>query len=307
MHYYCTLFDSSYLTRGIAMLESLQKHSRDYHLYILAFDDIAHQELTKLDYPHITIISMQEFEDEELLALKPYRTRGEYCWTCTPSIILYCIEKYSLPHCTYLDADLYFYDDPAILVDEMGKDSVLITLHRYTPRYNQEKTSGIYCVQFMTFKNDLQGLTVLKWWRERCNEWCYARFEDGKFGDQKYLDDWTTRFEGVHVLENLRGGLAPWNIQQFSHLLPIFYHFHHLKFIGENKIDLCPYTLPTCTLLTIYAPYIQHLLALREKFGKKNYDARSIPKFTWKTPLRYIKRKLKKSYNIFNISDFLGH
>ena len=64
MHYYCTLFDSSYLTRGIAMLESLQKHSQDYHLYILAFDDIAYKILNDLNYPHTTIISMQDFEDD---------------------------------------------------------------------------------------------------------------------------------------------------------------------------------------------------------------------------------------------------
>lgn len=305
MHYYCTLFDSSYLTRGIAMLESLQKHSKNYHLYILAFDDIAYKILTNLNYSHTTIISIQDFEDPELLALKPHRTRGEYCWTCTPSLILYCIKTYSLSNCTYLDADLYFYDDPAILIDEMGENSILITLHRYTPKYNQEKTSGIYCVQFMTFKNNAQGLKALRWWREKCNEWCYARFEDGKFGDQKYLDDWPTRFEGVHVMENLRGGLAPWNIQQFAHLSPIFYHFHHLKFIGENKVDLCPYMLPKNTLQTIYAPYIQHLLTLRERFGKQNFDARSIPKFTWKTPLRYIKRKLSKAYNVYQIQQFL--
>lgn len=307
MHYYCTLFDSNYLTRGIAMLESLEKHSKDYHLYILAFDDKAYEVLTQLNYPHTTIISMQDFEDKELLALKPHRSRGEYCWTCTPSIILYCIQTYHLPHCTYLDADLYFYDDPTSLVDEMKENSILITLHRYTPCYNQEKTSGIYCVQFMTFKNDERGQKALRWWREKCNEWCYASFEDGKFGDQKYLDDWDTRFEGVHILQNLQGGLAPWNIQQFSNLSPIFYHFHHLKFIGDHRIDLGPYTLPQSTIDKIYTPYIQHLLELRQRFDNQNFDARSIPKLTWKSPLRYIKRKLKKSYNIFENSKFLGH
>ena len=90
-----------------------------------------------------------------------------------------------------MDADLYFYQDPQILIDEIPKNkSVLITQHNYYPKYDQSKTSGIYCVQFMYFKNDNEGMKVLKWWRDKCIEWCYNRFEDGKFGDQKYLDDW---------------------------------------------------------------------------------------------------------------------
>lgn len=304
MHYYCTLFDSNYLTRGLAMLESLTQHSQDFHLYIVAFDEIAYQVLTSISHPCTTVISMQDFQDQELLAIKPTRTRGEYCWTCTPSVILYCIETFSLPHCTYLDADLYFFSDPSILVDEMQDKSILITSHRYTPCYNQEKTSGIYCVQFMTFYADKNGMEALHWWRNQCIQWCFARFEDGKFGDQKYLDDWPKRFKGVHVLENLGGGLAPWNIQQFVDIAPIFYHFHHLNFIGEDKVDLGPYTLPQTIIKTIYTPYIRHLLSLRERFPNQNFDARSIPPITWKTPLRFIKRKIKKSYNVFQNIDF---
>lgn len=303
-YYYCTLFDSHYLTRGIAMLESLHKHCRDYHLFILAFDDIAYKTLKQLSYPDVTLIAMEDFEDEALLLAKQDRTRGEYCWTCTPSLILYCIKSFNLPICTYLDADLYFFDDPNLLIDEMQSNSILLTSHNYAPQYNQESTSGIYCVQFMSFKSTPNGLKALKWWRDRCNEWCYARFEEGKFGDQKYLDDWLDRFEGVHVLENLRGGLAPWNIRQFSHIEPIFYHFHHLKFIGEDKVDLSPYFLPQTTIQKIYFPYVNHLIKLREYFLPHNFDARSLPKFSWKTPLRYIKRKLLKTYHVFDLKDF---
>jgi hypothetical protein len=73
---------------------------------------------------------------------------------------------------------------------------VLITDHGYAPEYDQSATSGQYCVQFMTFERD-GGEPVRRWWEERCIEWCYARFEDGKFGDQKYLDDWPYRFKGT--------------------------------------------------------------------------------------------------------------
>ena len=90
---------------------------------------------------------------------------------------------------------------------------------------------------------------MLNWWRESCNAWCYARLEDGKFGDQKYLDDWTIRFEGVHVLENLGGGVAPWNIQQYKFeekpFELVFYHFHGFKFLENNRVELNHYKFRT--------------------------------------------------------------
>ncbi len=314
MYNYCTLFDSNYLTRGLAMYESLKNESDKFHLYIFAFDDRSNELLRKLNLEFVTIISLQEFEDEELLSLKSERSAGEYCWTCTPSIIKYSIEKYNLESCTYLDADLYFFSNPAVLIEEMGEKSILITEHRYTPEYDQSATSGIYCVQFMTFKNDKNGMKVLNWWRESCNTWCYARFEDGKFGDQKYLDDWTTRFEGVHVLENLGGGVAPWNIQQYElqkkDFQLIFYHFHNFKFIGDDKLEFGNYILRNSDLKILYKPYLVHLEDIKNRIEHidNTYDFHGTkkPEKSWKTPLRNIKRRLKNTYNIYDKNYILG-
>ena len=211
---FCTLFNSNYLSRGLALFESLKKVSPDFHLYIVAFDEECHQYLEELHESGLTIISLADFEDEELKRVKSGRTVAEYCWTCTSSVILYCIEKFQLPSCTYLDADMIFYEDPLILIQEMVNESILITEHRYIRDYDVSATHGKYCVQFMYFKNDENGLIALRWWRDRCLEWCFAYLEDGKFGDQLYLNDWPERFRGVHVLQHPGGGLAPWNIQQ---------------------------------------------------------------------------------------------
>ena len=311
---YCTLFDSNYLTRGLAMFESLKKHSDNFHLYIFPFDDKSDVLLRKLNLDSVTVVSLKEFEDKELLKVKDSRTAGEYCWTCTPSTIKFCIETYNLDDCTYLDADLFFFSNPAVLIDEMGEESVLITEHRYTPQYDQSATSGIYCVQFITFKNDENGMTVLNWWRASCIEWCYARFEDGKFGDQKYLDDWTTKFDGIHVLQNLGGGVAPWNVQQYDlscdkTFTLIFYHFHNYKLLENNRIEMGTYILDENDINILYKPYTKHLERITEELKKidleNDYNG-VIPydSFNWKNILRRIKRTIKGNYNIVNRTEF---
>jgi len=276
-HHFCTLFDLNYLTRGLAMYKSLKEHCSNFHLYIFAFDDKALEILNKLALDKVTVISLQKFEDDTLLALKPTRSKAEYCWTCTPSVILYVINHYPVENCTYIDADLYFYSSPNVLFDEIGDKSVLITAHRYAKISNREKLSGKYCVQFITFKNDTNGLTVLNWWRNACNEWCFNRYEDGKFGDQKYLDDWTTRFNGVHELQHLGGGLAPWNIQQYTiHekknkqlsfknkqgltiFEAVFYHFHYVRFYKNNLVDLGWFVLSGQIVRSVYCNYVNEL------------------------------------------------
>ncbi|MDF2529247.1 MAG: hypothetical protein K0Q57_127 [Gammaproteobacteria bacterium] len=321
---FCTLFDSFYLSRGLAMYESLLKHMPEAYLYVFAFDQRCYDNLSKMNLPNMKVITLAEFEDTELLKIKPTRSRGEYCWTCTPSIILYVLDKFNEAACTYVDADLYFFSTPEPLFSELGDQSVSIISHRYTPEYDQAKTSGKYCVQFMTFKNTEPGLKVLKWWRDACIEWCYARKEDGKFGDQKYLDDWPSRFDGVCELENLGGGVAPWNVQQYEFYLAddqlfgkerlsntifpvIFYHFHDFRFLKNDRLDLAPYKLNKQIISLIYLPYVKHLEKIAQVLLAKQpgFNANMPLKASWsfKKLLKVLLRKLEGRYNVCNRKD----
>lgn len=268
------------------MYNSLALRCADFHLYVIAFDEDCYEALSQLSLNHASIIRLEDFENEKLLAVKKDRTPQEYCWTCASSTIKYCIEKYELDHCTYVDADLLFFNDPKVLYDEMGDQSVLITKHKYTPRFDQTATSGIYCVQYLTIKNTEEGMTVLNWWVKACLDWCYARVEDNKFGDQRYLDDWMQRFTGVHELQHLGGGIAPWNVQQYTfkrghakilgkELLSntqfdlIFYHYHAFSYTWNNTFRLTApcYTLTKNQVKRIYRPYVMALLEAEETLG----------------------------------------
>ncbi len=306
------------------MYESLAKVCPNFHLYVFAFDDKCLQVLRAMRLQHLSVISLQEFEDPQLLAVKPTRNRAEYCWTCSSSTILYCIQQFKLPHCTYIDADLYFYNDPNVLMQEMGDHSVMITEHRYTPMYDKSKLSGKYCVQYITFRNDQHGMEALQWWRNACLDWCYDRHEDGKFGDQKYLDDWTTRFKNVWVLQHLGGGLALWNIQQYEVFMegekircreistgkvfePVFYHFHYLKYFTDGTIELGRRLIAPAVKEIFYKPYILALETAKKQIQAVDnsfdpHGSRPRPQGL-KAALVTIWRKLKHVYHIYSFQE----
>ena len=318
MHNFCTLFDANYLPRALVMYRSLLATGESFKLYVVCFDDLALDVLNKLKLANLVAIPLGNFESSALLAIKTQRTAAEYCWTCTPHVIRYVLDTYKLAQVTYLDADLCFYEKPSILLAEFKQAgaSVMITDHRYTPRYDQSATSGIYCVQFMTFNADEYGLKVLQWWQDRCLEWCYARFEDGKFGDQKYLDDWPVRFERVHVLQHLGGGVAPWNVQQYGlsrHLdrlyvneLPlVFYHFHAYKYYMDGRHDFVSlYFLNSEAVNLLYCPYGLALLKAYEEIYRVAPDFNrgwAQRDKSWKGKARYFKRMLKGIANEYRI------
>ena len=266
MQHYVTLFDSLFLPQGLALHTSMQRRLGDgWRLWILCVDDVAHELLQRLALPNVSLIALSAVETPELVAVKPGRSKGEYCWTLTPFAPRFVFEADpSVQRVTYLDADLWFLKRPTPIhaeFDDAGA-AVLITDHAYAPEYDQSERSGQYCVQFMSFERE-RGEPVRAWWEARCIEWCFARFEGNRFGDQKYLDDWPERFgKLVHVLRRQELAQAPWNAMRFPYSQAVFYHFQSLRLLPGGRIDLgLIYPLNEPLRRHVYAPYVADLQA----------------------------------------------
>jgi hypothetical protein len=275
MEHYVTLFDSLFLPQGLALLRSLERHAGTYRLWVLCIDVTALEVLRKLNLPNVALIPLAEVETPELRHVKPLRTSAEYCWTLTPFAPGFVFDRdASIKRVTYLDADVSLVQDPAPVFAEFSASSksVLITEHAYAPEHDQTAQSGRYCVQFMTFQRD-RGEVVRLWWAERCLEWCYARVENGKFGDQKYLDDWLIRFaDEIHVARNRAQFLAPWNVARFAASEAVVFHFQGLRLLRGRRIQIAHdlYDIPLPTMQLIYQPYLKDLawaLAALDKAG----------------------------------------
>jgi hypothetical protein len=243
-----------------------------------------------MNLSNATIIPLKAFETIALLEIKESRNKAEYCWTCTSSVILYVIQTFKVQSCTYLDADLFFYGSPEILLNEIPeKKSVLITGHRYSrlAQKYEEKRAGRFCVQFITFHDTPESIAILKKWMAQCIDWCYARYEDGKFGDQKYLDSWPLEYPEVHILHNQGGGVAPWNASQYDfvfkderilghirrsheHFEVIFFHFHFVRLMAEGFADLGWNWLSKNVIDGFYKPYIDKIVN-KEKYLESTF------------------------------------
>lgn len=277
---FCTLFDRNYLYKGLALYDSLVKYCPDFKLWILCMDDIAYQLLKKMNLPNVELITSKEFEDPELLEIKNTRTIEEYCWTCTPSLPLYILKKNpSVEIIAYLDADLYLFSSPEPIYEELGNNSIAIIPHRFPKeRKDMEEKAGIYNVSMLIFRNDQNSSRCLTWWRDKCIEWCFRESDDGRLGDQKYLDDWPQRFSGVHAVQNIAANVGPWNVNRYKisrvgdkifvdDELMIFYHFHAVTLYADAKSRLHTflYNISLHNKKIIYNPYVRELTKAMQK------------------------------------------
>jgi len=310
---YCTYFDQRYLLLGLTLHQSLLKHAGDFRLWILCFDADTYHLLEKMRLDRVELIRLNEFENADLLAVKSSRTLVEYFWTATPDLPLYIFRRDpSIEQITYLDADLFFFAPPDPIEQAFGDGSILIVEHRYSPDLMYLRAeSGIYNVSLLTFRHDVNALACLNWWRARCLEWCYARAEDGKMGDQKYLDDWPQRFPGVVVLKHAGCGVAPWNIQNYhirqrdygvwvDNVPLIFYHFHQFKALGPHEFDLAQrYRLTHDQIDLIYRPYI---VAVQAAIGRIELIAPDFrASYFSRNAVTELKRIVKRHWHIIRV------
>jgi len=300
MRHYCTYFDSNYLTRGLITYETLREHSsREISLWVLCLDEKVHEFLSQAQFAGIKPIRLSDLEatDQALASVKESRSRAEYYFTCTPCLAKFVLDQNpEVSDITYIDSDLCFFDDPELIFSEIGENSIAITPHRFSDSNKYREQWGLYNVGFNYFRRDDDGLKCLNWWRDRCLEWCYDRLEDGKFADQKYLDDWPERFKNVKVLDHPGVNLAPWNVDG-AHLSQsknifvngkklIFYHFHGLKKVKKTLFDpnWFIYKINPCNILIseIYQKYIN-------KYAKNEFNA-----LKYKVPLNTDQSNLRE-------------
>ena len=275
------------------MYTSLVRHaSDDVRIFVLGFDADVQQILEELALPGIVPVALSDFEsgDDALMAARANRSQVEYYFTCTPSLLLYVFDQYpDIDQLIYIDADLFFYSSTAPLLDEIGESPIAVIPHRYSPAWEKYSDRGRFNVAFLTFRKCDEAFACLAWWRERCLEWCYDRCEEGRFGDQGYLDWWPELFPSTQIVDHIGADVAPWNIENYGVELRnslvtvdgvplVFYHFEGYRQVSPSLINsrfiVNGRRLSRRAVKLIHIPYIDELIRCREMLAKCNTDDR---------------------------------
>jgi hypothetical protein len=108
---------------------------------------------------------------------------------------------------------------------------------------------GLFNVAWITYRRCAEGLDCLNTYKAECTAWCYDRVEDGRFGDQKYLDVWPDRYSRLKIIEHKGFNLAIWNVNNYiirakNNIVMIdddplvFYHFASTQLLPDGSVHV---------------------------------------------------------------------
>ena len=221
--------------------------------------------------------------------------------------------KYGLDKITYLDSDLFFLSDPHIIEEEAGDSSVVITEQGISEESAQRY--GRYCVQYLTFKNDTDGMGALTWRRDKCIEWCFQIMEPTRYADQKYLDEFPKRWDNVYVLKNRGAGIAPWNMRKYQYdgdslsyngetWPSVFFHMHGVVVTVKDSIltaESVHHALNKDVIKLFYEPYAALMADVFQKYLGKEINGYRVKNMPALKRMEYVVREwVRKSTALTN-------
>lgn len=282
-----TLFGQSYMSRGLAMIESIKKNaSLPLKFTVLTMDDSTYDYLNSSKIHQVNLLALHEFQDRRFQSLTGVRPFRELCWTaasCLTNVVFQSDQESDF--IIYVDADCFFFTDIANMIGKWNQESnIFVHEHRYSSERKQwEDSSGKFNVGVVGFRTRVnESRSCLERWRLQVLNLCELIPEKGYCGDQGYLNEWPDLYPGLQIMRSCGEGAAPWNIEPLRvHRVAadlevedeklIFYHFHALRISYNRRWHIifthfaAGYTIPVSVRKLVYKPYLKILRGINRR------------------------------------------
>ena len=277
----------------MAMIRSLLPWLDGHKIYVICLDEGSHRFVRAANLRNVTALSITQFEKYGLTDLRDSRTPLEFFWTMSSFSLQFIFDlDLDVKILTYIDADMFFFKNPLPILEtfESSGTGALITEHSYSPTFARlEKKYGKYNVQFVSVKR-VVGNQIWREWVANCRNWCFARHENGQFGDQKYLDSWPNDYPGlISVWPHPEQFQGPWNMERYKPEDAVSFHFSSLKRISPwiSEMASSGYRVPAIYRESIYRPYLRKL-----RLAELEIAASTFPDHIQKSMIRNLDGKL---------------
>ncbi len=221
----CTVITFNFLAYAQALHFSVNRH-RETQLCALITDKIE-ADLTDEDKDQVKVLpetirlyyldQLQHLNLAKDLSAK-YGLSDMDClrWSLKPVFIQFLIHNEKYKRILYCDSDLFFFEDPIFLFNELDTFNILLTPHWRSsdPKKDQENfdqlfVAGIFNAGFIGANQF--AADAMEWWAKACLHQCVKNFSIGQFVDQTYLNLFPVLFEKVHILKHKGCNVANWN------------------------------------------------------------------------------------------------
>ena len=176
----------------------------------------------------------------------------------------------------YVDNDVFFYANPQFLFDLLNDNNILLTPHFY--RSNPAKDQnwleanyrvGLFNAGFLGVNK--QAMDALTWWSACCLYKITKSTGRGLFDDQKYLDLFPVKFDGVHIVKHQGCNLAGWNAEDYqiatrSKEEVVINGKYPVVFIHFAESSMLLFSSPTSLLYPYYLKYLEELRGFSKNY-----------------------------------------
>lgn len=203
-----------YLPRLLQLDSSLKVANGTLRKVYLSLDNANFARLSG-NFKADILVNRSELEsaDSALAESLHDRTLVEQFFTLGPSLLRHFLSAADTGDwLIYCDSDLFFYAPLDEILAPFEENSVVIVPHRHY-MWNRRRLEkfGTFNVGMVAFRNCAEGRLLLNLWADRCIDWCKDFPQEGKYADQKYLEEFLEVGSRVAIDSRVGSNLAPWN------------------------------------------------------------------------------------------------
>jgi hypothetical protein len=288
MRHYVTVCDRAFIPRLKVLHASMVRHCAPFTLNVLPWDD----DVTAwAEGPNAGGVVAHPELAEAWMTCKlpgPPRTLHERMWSARGDLTALLLRGGVVDSVCQLDADLYFFSSPEPLFEQVELHQAPMGLmpHYFAcaaeglPGITHESHAELYGVH-NSGSVIMRDAEIARRWADMTRAWCYFRAEDGKFADQKFLEE-LSLIRGASILPPWAFP-GPWTSKKFAPSQAaaigpdeprhgpsvaggtlVAWHFSSLRMSPGGEVTQYAnpeYALAEETIRVVYEPYVRELRA----------------------------------------------